>query len=114
MRPSCRILTLAVISGLCALSLPASAAGPTCLQIVRIDHTTIPDDSTILFHMRDGSIWKNSLPTPCVGLRIENGFGYDTATDDICSNLQTIRVLRHGSICTLGTFTPYERPKTAG
>jgi Family of unknown function (DUF6491) len=84
-----------------------------CLQSVLIDHTSIPDDNTILFTMRDGKIWKNSLPYSCPGLKIQGGFAYETHIDEICSNLQTIRVLRQGSFCLLGAFTPYEAPKKA-
>ena len=31
---------------------------------------------------------------------------YDTSTDDICSNRQSIRLLRSGALCELGAFTP--------
>ena len=51
-----------------ALAAEPAGGGVFCLQGYRIDHTTIKDDSTILFHMRDGSVYKNSLPSPCVGL----------------------------------------------
>jgi hypothetical protein len=112
------LLSLTLILGMAAASPRAmaadTAAGPVCLQFIRIHHTTIPDDQTILFHMRDGTTWKNTLPEPCVGLRVENGFAYEpTSLDNVCSNLSTIRVLRQGSFCQLGTFTPYVPPKKA-
>ena len=84
-----------------------------CLQTYLIDHTEVPDDSTILFHMKGGKIWKNSLPFPCSDLKFQGGFQYTTDIDEICSNLQTIRVIeqgggpRLGAVCQLGEFTPY-------
>ena len=84
----------------------AAAPAPVCLKTYFIDHTHPVDDSTLLFFMRDGKVWKNTLRDPCVGLQIEQGFSYEASVDEICSNEQTIRVLRTGSICQLGDFTP--------
>lgn len=98
---------------------PAAAKG-VCIQTYMIDHTDIPDDSTILFHLRGGKIWKNSLPFPCPDLKFQGGFQYTTDIDEICSNLQTIRVIeqggggpRFGAVCQLGEFTPYVPPPKA-
>ena len=40
----------------------------------------------------------------CNGLTF-NGFAYDTHTSSICDNMQTIRLLDSGEVCTLGAFT---------
>lgn len=94
----------------------AGTAKSVCIRAYEIDHTEIPDDSTILFYMRGHKIWKNTLINRCVGLRTAtSGFTYsptDPATDEICSNLQTIRVNDTGQVCLLGAFTPVEpKPK---
>ena len=123
------VCALAVLAG-CAnnprtastAAAPAMAAGKTvCIPTYRIDHTEVLDDSTILFHMVDRSVWKNTLSFPCPDLKFEGGFQYATDIDQICSNLQTIRVVnqgggpRFGAVCQLGTFTPYTpQPKPAG
>jgi|HubBroStandDraft_1064217.scaffolds.fasta_scaffold00026_7 hypothetical protein len=120
MRLIAPVLGLAALIAACgfvrrdAAADPAEPAGKVCLQIVRIGQTKILDDRTILFKMRDGQVWKNTLPFPCVGLKVENGFSYESRTDDICSNLQSIRVLRQGSVCLLGAFTPFDAPKQPG
>ncbi len=94
----------------------APAGGKSvCIRSYDIDHTEIPDDSTIIFHMRGHKAWKNTLIDRCVGLRLNTrGFTYsptDPGTDEICSNLQTIRVNDTGQVCLLGAFTPYpEKP----
>jgi hypothetical protein len=93
----------------------AVSAEPVCLQVNRIDHTKVVNPRTIDFYMRGGQIWRNHLRGFCAGLGFE-GFEYATSTDDICENLQTIRVLRGGSVCSLGEFerlpspSPHRRP----
>ena len=81
-----------------------------CLQASQIDHTSIVDDSTIVFYMRTGKPYVNKLRIPCSSLKIEDGFAYETDSSEICSASQTIRVLRSGNFCELGQFTPYEAP----
>jgi len=88
----------------------SSGGNGVCLQSFLISHTSIPDDSTILYHMKDGKIWKNSLPFACPSLRNEGGFTYTSDAAEICSKLITIRVLRSGIFCEMGQFTPYTPP----
>lgn len=88
---------------------PASPTG-TCLVVYQIDHTEIVDRSTILFHMKDGKVWKNTLQAPCVTLPGE-GFIYEPKYDEVCDNIEHIRVLRTREVCLLGIFTPVEPKK---
>jgi len=87
----------------------APARNTVCLWTYQIDHTTVPDKSTILFHMRDGKIWKNTLPQPCSGL-LFHGFAYVAHADQICSNMQSIQVIDTHEVCMLGAFEPYTPP----
>jgi len=130
-------LSLAALASLAALGLAACASNPpqtassapaqsaasrkqVCIDTYRIDHTQVVDDRTILFHMVDHSIWKNTLSFPCPDLKFQGGFLYSTDIDEICSNLQTIRVIEQGggpllgAVCQLGEFTPYPPPKPVG
>jgi hypothetical protein len=96
----------------------ASAAASVCLQSYRIDHTEIPDDHTILFYMHNHKVFKNTLVGDCVGLKVNTrGFTYeptDPGSDEICSNLVTIRLNDTHQVCLLGAFTPVEpTPKDA-
>ena len=59
---------------------------------------------TLDFRMKNGTVYRNTLRTPCPGLKF-NGFVYKTHTGDICENMQTIRVLRSHEVCMLGAFT---------
>jgi hypothetical protein len=104
------VSALSTGAALAADAPPAASAPSVCLEPSRIDHTTVLDDKTILFKMRDGTIWRNDLPQKCYSLKIENGFAYEVQGDSICSNLQTIRVLRSHNTCFLGAFTPYTPP----
>lgn len=88
-----------------SISAPLSQT-KVCLQTYLIDHTDVPDNNTIIFHMRDGKTWTNKLIGTCSGLRF-HGFSYIVrGNDEICSNLQSIRVLETGSVCLLGEFVP--------
>jgi len=98
-------------------SIENASARPVCLASYQIYNTTIPDDSTILFTMRDGSVWKNTLTSPCFGLKLDTrGFTYaptDPGSDTICSNLVTIHTNTFHSICLLGAFTQVSPPHHA-
>ncbi len=80
----------------------------TCIFDRDIDHTDRPDDTTILFTMRNHTVWKNTLPVPCYGLHNEpDGFTYqptDPGTEELCSNQVTIRLNFNQTICQLGDF----------
>lgn len=96
---------------------PASAAAdtkthrPICLSIVRIDHTEVPNNRTILFYMQGGKIWKNTLPYTCPGLRL-GAFSYSPTPsgNEICENVQMIKAVESGVVCGLGSFEPYTPP----
>jgi hypothetical protein len=91
------------------------AAGPAlasniCLNSTDIARTSVPDARTILFHMKDGKVWQNTLMASCPELKFY-GFIYDASPNgEICGNIQTIRVITTGSVCALGPFTPYAGP----
>ncbi|HVZ69684.1 MAG TPA: hypothetical protein VG891_09485 [Rhizomicrobium sp.] len=88
-----------------------SSSGNVCLKTILIDHTETPDTKTILFFMKNGTAWKNTLKSDCIGLR-QNGFIYmPTPPDQVCGNFQTIRTIETRSVCVLGPFTPYEKKK---
>lgn len=75
-----------------------------CLYTYQIDRTDVPDERTILFHMKDGKVWTSNLPRRCPGLRFY-GFSYVVrGTDQICGDMDSISVLKTGSVCQLGPF----------
>jgi len=91
-----------------------AAAKSVCFPAYQIDHTEEPDDSTILFHMRNHKIYKASLINRCVGLKINTrGFTYeatDPGSDEICANLLTIKLNDTGEHCLVGDITLIEPP----
>ena len=90
----------------------AAQAAPICLDSYRIKSTKAPDEKHIIFHMIDGTTWKNTLRNQCSGITF-NGFAYEPfAGHSVCENLQSIRVLDSGSVCLLGRFEK-EPPKKA-
>jgi hypothetical protein len=91
---------------------PRVCLHPFDSPIDAIDHTQVVDPQTILFYMRGGKIWKNTLHGACPGLRF-NGFTFVTSQDEICANEQAIKVIQTGEVCVLGDFTPYTPPPPA-
>ena len=87
-----------------------SVGKPVCLDIIRIHQTTVKDASTIDFHMRDGSVYRNTLRYACPDIRWF-GFTYViNGPNEICDNTQPIRVLHTGETCMLGAFTQITPP----
>ncbi len=83
-----------------------------CIDPSRIDHTSYPDDRTILFHMKGGPvhIWRNDLPFACHGLKLQQGIAYTIRGGEICSRMQVVYVINNWTPCMLGNFTPYTPP----
>jgi hypothetical protein len=120
-------LNLAVVMGTAMLLLAGCADDPViadepsptagngvCLSTSQIDHTQIVSDTAILFFMKGGKTWVNTMQIPCSSLKMEDGFAYINDAPEVCSNSQTIRVLRSGGFCELGQFAPFDVPKIPG
>jgi Family of unknown function (DUF6491) len=91
---------------------PAETAGNgVCLPTAQIDHTEIVNESAIVFFLKDGKAYMNTMRIPCPSLKMEDGFAYTADVAEVCSNSQTIRVLRSGNFCELGQFTAFQPPK---
>jgi hypothetical protein len=108
------MMRMALCLVVAAAGLARAAAPPVCIQSVRIDHTEVKDDRTILFYMIDHTVYRNILQYRCFGLRnATRGFTYEPTpgSNEICSNLETIRVNDDGNICELGVFQKLPRVK---
>ena len=91
---------------------PAAAAvgePVNCVSTGSIDNTRVHDDRTIDFVMRDGTVYRNTLPVSCSPLGFEKRFSYRTTSARLCSS-DTITVLQSGGVgaptCSLGQFVP--------
>ena len=106
----------ALLAAGAALAAPAAQAqdarpSPICLQSERIDRTDVVNPKEILFRMKDGTVYRSDLRTPCTSLRF-NGFVYVTPMDEVCG-AQSIRVLRTNQVCVLGNFMLEKTPHHA-
>ncbi len=97
----------------------ATPAGkPTsCLLLNRIRSSEVRSDSVIDFIMRDGTVYRNTLPISCPSLGFERRFAYRTSTQQLCS-IDMIQVLnmprpQRGPTCGLGEFQPVTLDKTS-
>jgi len=84
---------------------PAHARHDVCISGTDIESTSVPDDNTIIYHLRNGQVWKNTLKATCPQLKFEHAFTEVIRASQICANAQMIRVHETGSICALGDFT---------
>ena len=109
MKPSILPAALMLILALSAqeITVYAADANPpkVCLNVMQIQRTEVPDDRTIIFHMRDGKIWRNALKTVCPMLKT-SPYSQILNGDLVCSNQQFIHVLMTGNDCVLGDFSP--------
>ncbi len=96
--------SLSLILAFAFLPVVPATAAPTCLYTYQIDRTRVVDAKTIDFRMRDGTVYRNVLRNSCTSLPFY-GFVYVTRVDQICDNLQSIRVLQSHEVCLLGAFT---------
>jgi hypothetical protein len=77
-----------------------------CLNTTEIAGSRPVDSRTILFRMRDGKVWRNTLKAPCPDLVAQGGgFSQYAHTDYICGNTQHITVAATGMVCRLGEFS---------
>jgi anthranilate phosphoribosyltransferase len=84
---------------------PTPVRHPICISGTDIESTSTPDDNTIVYHLRNGQVWKNTLKATCPHLKFEHAFTEVIRGGEICANAQMIRVHETGSICALGDFT---------
>ena len=101
----------AVLVAGCAMVAPAVAA-PVCLPTRDMTSSDPQNDGkAIVFHMRDGSVWRNDLKGACPDLRF-NGFTWVLRDPNytVCEDTQALRVLQSGQVCVLGKFTQIEPP----
>jgi hypothetical protein len=110
---------LAFVGLVLAVSAPAPAKDPDpqapsgkglCINPTDIAKQDIVSDKEIRFTMRNGDLWANSLPQSCSGLKSEGGFEWVVRGTLVCSNQQSITVLRRGTPCLLGEFTQLPKP----
>ncbi len=115
-----RMLFLLLLAGP-ALATPAAAApvpgtAKSCLALAQIKRTRVVDGQTIDFILRDGSVWRSTLPGgQCPQLAFERAFSYSTSMSQLCKQdiitvLQNMGGLMRGASCGLGEFVAQPPP----
>src|SRR5262245_22784664 len=113
-RPRAALLSLAV--GISAAAVTGFAHADDgggvrrCVALSSIDRTEIVDDGTVLFHMRNGDVYRNVLRHECPTLKSRDQFAYRVNAAQLCSS-DLITVLDRnvfgftpGPSCSLGSF----------
>ncbi len=114
------LLTLGVIAACAPTAKKAPApvqkpvasapASRNCVDLPRIAEARVVSDRIIDFHLRDGSVLRNTLPNACPGLGAEKAFTYSTSIQRLCTSdmitvIHTAGGPRTGASCGLGGFT---------
>jgi hypothetical protein len=81
-----------------------------CVPLQNIDSTPVIDDKTILIKMRGNGGYKRiDLVNRCSGLRIVDGFGHSTSTNDLCTT-DPLRVLEPvGATCMIDKIVTIDK-----
>ena len=99
------LISLVLVAALAAADTPPATRD--CLATHTLRSTAVLDDQTILFQLRDGSVWKNTLDFRCPTLGFHEAFSYESHGLQLC-NLDTIKVFEpngiSGATCGLGKF----------
>ncbi len=112
--PARRIALVLTLGGLLAaqacLAQNSETGTQRCIQLNRIDRTDVVSDSTILFYLKDGTIYRNTLPHRCPDLKSRDRFMYRVTLPELC-DVDVITVLNvigpgfmPGASCGLGKF----------
>jgi hypothetical protein len=80
--------------------------GNVCLNVTEILTSQAVDNKTIVYRMKDGKVWRNTLAAPCPELVSFSAGAYSQVlhTGYLCANTQQITV-KSGMVCRLGEFT---------
>jgi hypothetical protein len=101
------------IIAIAGLSLGSTDAKPTvknCLNVSQLKTTAVVDDKTILFELRDRSVWVNNLKHKCPSLGFHESFSYEVRGGTLC-NVDVITVFAPhyiGASCGLSKFERVE------
>jgi uncharacterized protein DUF6491 len=97
-----------------AAAVPAASpigAPKDCVLLRDIDHTKVQSDRVVDFVMRNGEVYRNTLPNSCPTLGFNEKFSYRTTGSQLCS-IDTITVFDNsgvrGASCGLGSFQQVE------
>ncbi|RMF17876.1 MAG: hypothetical protein D6757_00620 [Alphaproteobacteria bacterium] len=88
-----------------------------CLHLERIDTTKILDRQHILFRMRGGQLYLNTLPHACPGLTRDRALSYSLSMPELC-DLDIVTVIDTGThqevgSCGLGKFEEVKEKTSA-
>jgi hypothetical protein len=100
-------ISLALVSAIKPVRAQNPGEPSVCLEPMQIRSTEAKDEKTIIFRMRNGEVWSNTLVARCPGLKSINGGWTQQVTfiNRICSYRQRIFLNVIGQSCRLGAFT---------
>lgn len=100
------VIAIAIMGLATGSAQTATPAVPNCLATHSIDHTKVVNTSTVLFYMRGGTTWQNTLSAPCSGLTAHS-FSLIGRNQQLCAKARGISVTATHQLCQLGNFSVY-------
>ena len=100
------LVPVLVVSGVLLGTAPTFSSEKICISTRDIASSQAEKGgAAILFKMRDGTQWHNSLKGKCPDLDF-NGYAWTVRNpnDTVCENEQSLKVLRSAQVCQLGKF----------
>lgn len=89
----------------------------SCIPRSQVRQSVVRSDQIIDFEMRNGKVYRVTMPSRCPGLAFERSFTYQTSIDQLCG-ADIIYVLtnvggnvQRGAGCSLAPFVPVEYVK---
>jgi hypothetical protein len=101
-----RFLIPALAVAALSAGLAPALAATTCIDTRDIKDTQQADKGkALIFTMKNGTVYRNNLKGACPDL-VFDGFVWvvRNPNNTVCDNMETIRVLKSGEICQIGTF----------
>ena len=110
-----KLLSAGLVLGLTGFGMGPAMVAPAraedrpvsaCLDLQRMSTTRAVDNRTIVVTLRGGGYRKISLANTCIGLKIQDGFAYETSISKLCPG-DIITVLGGGGDrCGIAEITP--------
>lgn len=100
------LLPAAVLAGEHRKHIEPTGTVRECLNLRSVRSTRVVDDQTVLFYLKNKTVYRSQLDSACPALAATGSFTYNPTANRLC-HTDTITVLDRelrGATCSLGMF----------
>ena len=80
-----------------------------CISLRQVDQTLVLDDNTLIYRMRNGTYYRNTLISRCGGLFDQGNFYFQLTNPYRLCRYDAFTVFRTLTTCKLGYFEPISK-----